>query len=1028
MKKRKQALWLIAMLTLLVTAAANLPLVAHAAPFDVGTEGGYALPGGVASGDVITQALNARIVEINGQIEALGSDPAALQAAYNSGELAAYSIYSGGAAPKIDSNNRRSGFKTWDGKPVADLKFLNAGYSGWGDNYVGWLQYNAADNRAYVVSGRIASLLTGSNKMGVAKGDAFKAGSYWYQNFTNGYARAHESTGNPTFTYRKNVGTDGTELAQAPGGNDAGYVGAMNDSFTPPAGMTRMDVYNVFAAAYDALGTEYVGYPWSVGDMWLEGKTLPFYKQDFMNSTSVANPWSDNHRSGWTIFAWNPLFKKAYTLRDEVVCYYVLLHNNSSSSNDGRRADVQYIGAPIGEMFEANGNRYQNFDMGYIKVNETTPTNRTSLSQLTSRVSVVKDKNINPAGEEVSVDTTPWVGLLDGSIEQTAAHLGEDVTLEQLSAMISAKFDEIKGDYTRIVPLAYASRVNNVIRQVFSATDSNNMTHTLALAYDRQNKVVRFMSEASYTTLINNTSLGHPVTDIFLAAEGSGDNLPAVYVQGFLNGYVRIVSTLQYDLIDGEFVSFYIDKGFSNIGAEYNADFNYFSPINYVDSVGQLGGSGNSLPSRAVTALAPANFPIPIPTGEDLTQKFKEGYQAAWDMGFSSGQPDSENITWWTTGENGVLKQSLSGGNGNGDIFGQHTMLAYDVAGGVVRVITGGIATAYASLGASGNGWPISDMMIDTVSGDIVQNFHSWDSTVQHRYVYFVVPAGNTTATQKLNGTFDFEQANNDGANYVPYLSQFSLDTITLSGLADTQYLAGSLITVDLKELISNPSGYTYKFDTASVSKGQLTEDGIWTYQTGTEAETIDLKVDIYTVFEKVEFEASIEVTLESVNKAALQSRYDELKDVAQGNYTQQSYNAFTAALDDALEVLGDGQAEQADVDAALAALNSAYGALSLDGKAALQTRYNQLKDTQKGSYTGVTFNAFTKALDDAKAVLDAENPTETEITGALNALNQAYEALSEERGCGGAAAAGAGALMLTFAALGLALKKKNSR
>ena len=65
------------------------------------------------------------------------------------------------------------------------------------------------------------------------------------------------------------------------------------------------------------------------------------------------------------------------------------------------------------------------------------------------------------------------------------------------------------------------------------------------------------------------------------------------------------------------------------------------------------------------------------------------------------------------------------------------------------------------------------------------------------------------------------------------------------------------------------------------------------------------------------------------VSKDALQNLYDQYKDTEQGSYTDESYVAFTEALENAAAVLADENASQTDVDDAFNTLNSAAEALT---------------------------------------------------------------------------------------------------
>ena len=66
----------------------------------------------------------------------------------------------------------------------------------------------------------------------------------------------------------------------------------------------------------------------------------------------------------------------------------------------------------------------------------------------------------------------------------------------------------------------------------------------------------------------------------------------------------------------------------------------------------------------------------------------------------------------------------------------------------------------------------------------------------------------------------------------------------------------------------------------------------------------------------------------EQVNKAALQAKYDEVKDLKAEDYKSAGWKAFDAARTEAKKVLDDAQATQQQVDAALKALTDARAAL----------------------------------------------------------------------------------------------------
>jgi len=138
----------------------------------------------------------------------------------------------------------------------------------------------------------------------------------------------------------------------------------------------------------------------------------------------------------------------------------------------------------------------------------------------------------------------------------------------------------------------------------------------------------------------------------------------------------------------------------------------------------------------------------------------------------------------------------------------------------------------------------------------------------------------------------------------------------------------------------------------------------------------------------------SVEFTVNVIDKTALQTKYDDLKNTTQGSYSNASFTAFTEKLTSAKTVLDNENATQTEINTALADLNSAFGSLASLDKTALTSKYNELKTLSGTNYTKTSFAAFTIKLTSAKAALDNENATQTEIDTALSNLNTAYNSL----------------------------------
>ena len=89
-------------------------------------------------------------------------------------------------------------------------------------------------------------------------------------------------------------------------------------------------------------------------------------------------------------------------------------------------------------------------------------------------------------------------------------------------------------------------------------------------------------------------------------------------------------------------------------------------------------------------------------------------------------------------------------------------------------------------------------------------------------------------------------------------------------------------------------------------------------------------------------------------DKAALRNLYDANKDKAQGNYTDESWAAFTKALSDVKAALDDANATQDDVNNAKAALEQALAGLTEKGKSIV----DQINEAPAGGTVAVPVDA----------------------------------------------------------------------
>ncbi len=143
---------------------------------------------------------------------------------------------------------------------------------------------------------------------------------------------------------------------------------------------------------------------------------------------------------------------------------------------------------------------------------------------------------------------------------------------------------------------------------------------------------------------------------------------------------------------------------------------------------------------------------------------------------------------------------------------------------------------------------------------------------------------------------------------------------------------------------------------------------------------------------------------LELVDKTALESRYNELKDTPNVNYTEDSWNAFRNALENADQLIKAIDAKQSvaktDVTTASNNLSNTYRRLvqvmaSDEEKAALTALYNEIKALNASAYTADTWAAAAKALQGAEDLFAmGEDLTQYDVQAAAKALQDAKAGL----------------------------------
>lgn len=116
-------------------------------------------------------------------------------------------------------------------------------------------------------------------------------------------------------------------------------------------------------------------------------------------------------------------------------------------------------------------------------------------------------------------------------------------------------------------------------------------------------------------------------------------------------------------------------------------------------------------------------------------------------------------------------------------------------------------------------------------------------------------------------------------------------------------------------------------------------------------------------------------------------------------DYTSDSWNALEGILAEAMAMVDNKEATQAEVDALCASLDAAMEnlieaeAISLDE---LITEYQKCSDLEKETYTKDSWAAMDAAIKQAEAVLEAEMPSADAISQAITALMDANAGLVE--------------------------------
>ena len=146
-------------------------------------------------------------------------------------------------------------------------------------------------------------------------------------------------------------------------------------------------------------------------------------------------------------------------------------------------------------------------------------------------------------------------------------------------------------------------------------------------------------------------------------------------------------------------------------------------------------------------------------------------------------------------------------------------------------------------------------------------------------------------------------------------------------------------------------------------------------------------------------------MALVPANRAALEQLVEECAALTNDGYTQESWDAFQAALTSAQTLLLNSAATPADLAAATDALEQAKAALEKEeqpgqaDKFLLEYAYHYALEQDTSNLIPTVAAKFEAAMDNAKAVLDDPAATQTQVDAAFDQLVEAIHMLDFTRG-----------------------------
>ena len=129
-------------------------------------------------------------------------------------------------------------------------------------------------------------------------------------------------------------------------------------------------------------------------------------------------------------------------------------------------------------------------------------------------------------------------------------------------------------------------------------------------------------------------------------------------------------------------------------------------------------------------------------------------------------------------------------------------------------------------------------------------------------------------------------------------------------------------------------------------------------------------------------------------DKTQLQALIDEAGNKNKDEYTEESWKAFEAVLNDAKDVSANENVSQDAVDKACESLSKAIEELKFN-KSQLKVVIDQVENKNSEDYTEESWETFANALAEARSVFEDENATPESVDQAYRKLNEAVNGLT---------------------------------